>query len=127
MRTPQKFHIMVTDINHHIRDLLKRELEKEGYSVFCVRSGIEAYHSICDATTVDLVILDPELLYPYGQSLFANVLHNYPALQIIIHTYHEFTRGLKTGSNVHIVEKNATSINPLIETIRACSLRRTVS
>ncbi len=124
MPTPPKFHIMVTDTNHHIRDLLKRELEKEGYSVFCVRSGIDAYRSICDSTMVDLVILDPEMLYPYGHSLFADVLENHPSLQIIIHSYHEFTSGLKTGSNIHIVEKNATSINPLKEKIRACTLRR---
>ena len=115
---------MVTDTNHHVRDLLKRELEKDGYSVFCVRSGIDAYHSICDSGMVDLVILDPELLYPYGHSLFADVLDNNPSLQIIIHTYHEFTSGLKTGTNVHIVEKNATSVRTLKEKIRACSLQK---
>lgn len=124
MQLPQTFHIMVTDINHHIRDLLKRELEKEGYTVFCVKSGIDAYRSLCDSRMIDLIILDPELLYPYGHSLFADVLSNNPSLQIIIHTYHEFTNGLKTGNNIHIVEKNATSINPLKEKIRACSLQR---
>ena len=34
MRPPQSFHIMVTDINHHVRDLLIRELEMDGYTVF---------------------------------------------------------------------------------------------
>jgi DNA-binding response OmpR family regulator len=115
---------MVTDVNHNVRDLLKRELEKDGYSVFCVKSGIDAYHSICASKMVDLVILDPELLFPYGHSLFADVVDNNPSLQIIIHTYHEFTNGLKTGTNVHIVEKNATSINSLKEKIRACSSQR---
>jgi DNA-binding response OmpR family regulator len=124
MRTPQPFHIMVTDINHHVRDLLKRELEKDGYSVCCVKSGIDAYHSICDSAMIDVVILDPELLYPYGYSLLVEVLENNPALQIIIHTYHEFTRGLKTGTNIHIVEKNATSIHSLKETIRACLIQK---
>jgi len=116
---------MVTDINPHVRNLLKRELKKEGYSVFCVKSGMDAYHSICDSTMMDLIILDPELLYPYGNSLFADVLTNNSSLQIIIHTYHEFTKGLKTGKNIHIIEKNATSINPLKEKIRTCSLQRT--
>ena len=118
---------MVTDINPHVRDLLKRELKKEGYSVCCVKSGIDAYHSICESQMIDLIILDPELLYPYGNSLFADVLANNPSLQIIIHTYHEFTKGLKIGKNVHIVEKNATSINPLKERIHACSLQKTGS
>ena len=125
MRIPQSFHIMVTDINPHVRNLLKRELKREGYSVFCVGSGIDAYHSICDSAMIDLIILDPELLYPYGNSLFRDVLDHNPSLQIIIHTYQEFTKGLKTSTNVHIVEKNATSINPLKERIRACSLQKT--
>lgn len=116
---------MVTDINHNVRDLLKRELEKEGYSVFCVKSGIDAYHSLCDSGMVDLIILDPELLYPYGHSLFADVLDNNPSLQIIIHAYHDFISGLKAGGNVHIVEKNATSIHSLKEKIRTCSSPKT--
>ncbi len=124
MQKSQSFHIMVTDTNHHVRDLLKRELEKEGYSVFCVRSGIEAYHSICDSVMVDLVILDPELLYPYGHSLFASVLENNPSLQIIVHTYKDFISGMETADNVHLVEKTATSIGPLKEKIRACRQRR---
>ncbi len=115
---------MVTDINPRVRDLLKRELEKEGYSVFCVKNGIDACRSICDSAMIDLIILDPELLYPYGNCPFADVLDNNPSLQIILHTYHEFTRGLKTGKHIHIIEKNATSINPLKEKIRACSLQR---
>lgn len=111
---------MVTDINPRVRDLLKRELEKDGYAVSCVRSGINAYHAICNSTMVDLIILDPEVVSPYGNCLFTEILGHNPSLQIILHTYHEYTRDLKTSSNVHIVEKNATSINPLKEKIRAC-------
>jgi DNA-binding NtrC family response regulator len=125
MRAAHPFHILVTDINHNVRNLLKRELEKEGYSVRCVGKGIDAYHSICDAVQVDLVILDPELLYPYGHSLFTAILEKNPSLQIIIHSYHEFTNGLKPRANVHIIEKNATSINSLKEKIRTCSLQTT--
>jgi DNA-binding NtrC family response regulator len=115
---------MITDINHHVRDLLKRELEKEGYSVFCVKSGIDAYHTIRDSAMIDVVILDPELLYPYGHALFTEVLENHPSLQIIVHTYHEFTRGLKTSTNIHIVEKNATSIPALKEKIHVFSIQK---
>ena len=124
MQTTRSFHIMVTDTNPHVRDLLKRELEKDGYSVCCVRTGTEAYQSISNSAMVDLVILDPELLYPYGYSLFANVLDNNPSVQIIIHTYQEFTSGLKIGTNIHIVEKNATSVASLKEKILACSQRK---
>ena len=124
MQGSQPFHIMVSDTNHHVRDLLKRELEKEGYAVFCVGNGLDAYHTLCQSTLVDLMILDPELLYPYGQSLFVDVLENNPTLQIIIHTYPDFISGLKPGSNVHLVEKSATSIPLLKKIIRACSSQK---
>ena len=122
MQGSQPFHIMVTDTNHHVRDLLKRELEKEGYAVFCVRNGLDAYHSLCQSTLVDLIILDPELLYPYGHSLFSDILNNNPQLQIIVHAYPDFISGLKAGNNVHLVEKSATSIHSLKKIIRSCSV-----
>ena len=108
---------MVTDINHHVRDLLKRELEREGHSVVTVGNSIEAFHRICDSTTIDLLILDPELLYPYGHSLFSYLLDNNPSLHIIIHAYGEFSSGVRLGGKVHFVEKAADSINALRKTI----------
>ncbi len=117
---------MVTDTNHHVRDLLKRELEKEGYAVFCVGNGLDAYHSLCRSKLVDLMILDPELFYPCGHSLFFDVLDNNPTLKIIVHAYPDFISGLKPGCNcnVHLVEKSATSIPLLKKIIRACSLQK---
>ncbi len=112
-------HIMVTDTNHHVRDLLKRELEKEGHAVVTVGNSIEAFHRICDSTAVDLLILDPELLYPYGHGLFACLTDNNPNLKIIVHAYSEFTSAFCSGGNVHFVEKSADSINALRATIRA--------
>jgi hypothetical protein len=127
MQGAQPFHIMVSDTNHHVRDLLKRELEKEGYAVFSVGNGLDVYHTLCRSTLVDLVILDPELLYPFGHSLFFDVLDNNPTLQIIIHTYPDFISGLKPGGNVHLVEKSATSIPLLKKIIHACSLQKVVT
>jgi len=117
MTAPNRFNIMVTDINHHVRDLLKRELEREGHSVVTVGNSLEAFHRICDSTAIDLLILDPELLYPYGHSLFSCLLDNNPSLRIIIHAYGEFCSGLRLGGKVHFVEKAADSINILRKTI----------
>lgn len=114
-------HIIVTDINHHVRDLLKRELEKEGHSVVTVGNSIEAFHRICDSAAVDLLILDPELLYPYGHTLLTCVLDNNPSLQIIIHAHGEFSSGVRLCGQIHFVEKAADSINALHRTIRNLS------
>jgi len=119
MSATTSLHIMVTDINHHVRDLLKRELEREGHAVVTVGNSLEAFHRICDSTVVDLLILDPELLYPYGHSLFSSLLDNNPSLHIIIHAYGEFVNGVRLGDKVHFVEKAADSITPLLATIRA--------
>lgn len=121
MTSQSPMHIMVTDINHHIRDLLKRELEKEGHSVITVGNSIEAFHRICDSTAVDLLILDPELLYPYGHSLFTCVLDNNPSLQIIIHAYGEFSSAMRLDGKIHFVEKAGDSISALHRTIRNLS------
>jgi DNA-binding NtrC family response regulator len=121
MTDHSSMHIMVTDINHHVRDLLKRELEKEGHSVITVGNSIEAFHRICDSTAVDLLILDPELLYPYGHSLFSCLLENNPSLRIIIHAYGEFFSGMRLGGKIHFVEKAGDSISALRHTIRNLS------
>jgi DNA-binding NtrC family response regulator len=121
MTCQSSMHIMVTDINHHVRNLLKRELEKEGHSVVTVGNSIEAFHRICDSTAVDLLILDPELLYPYGHALFTCVVDSNPSLQIIVHAYGEFSSGMRLGGKIHFVQKDGDSINALRRTIRNLS------
>ncbi len=37
-------HIVVTDINQHVRNFLQRELEKEGYTVHSVKTGSIAWN-----------------------------------------------------------------------------------
>jgi len=120
MCEPQSFRIMVTDANHHIRDFLKRELEHEGYTVFCVSSGTEVCKFIRESGRFDLVVLDPELLFPYHQSLLWEVVKQNSSSQIIIHTYDELPYELKSVENIQVVEKNASSIGVLKEKVRKC-------
>ncbi|MFT5701785.1 MAG: DNA-binding NtrC family response regulator [Desulforhopalus sp.] len=124
--------IVVTDTNHHVRDFIRRELEKEGYTVTCVSNPIEAYNSICDTTSLDIIILDPDLISPYGQSFLTQFLERTPSTHIIIHTFDKYIYIPKTDDKIHIVEKTATSIDPLKEIIEECAssitnLRKKVS
>lgn len=122
MRASESFNILVTDINHHVRDLLKRELEKEGYTVFSVKSEAQVHQYICSPNPFDLIILDPELYHPFNHNCIDEILQQRgSSLLIIIHTYSDsdILKHLKRGGNLHLVEKNAKSIDSLKEKIRA--------
>ena len=120
MRTPESFQIVVTDINHHVRNFLQRELEKEGYAVCSVKTGILAYERIFSSVPIDLIILDPELFHCFDQILIWEIVHQHPSLQIIIHTYADSIGEIKPGNNIHLVEKSGQSIGSLKTVIRRC-------
>jgi DNA-binding response OmpR family regulator len=112
---------MVTDVNHHVRDYLKRELEKEAYEVSCANSGMEAYKALCSTSALlDWLILDPELLSPYEQSIFKKLVEQNSSVQVIIHTYDDFMTQQIAGNNVHFVLKGASSIKSIKEKIGTC-------
>ncbi|MBU1564186.1 MAG: hypothetical protein KJ630_00990 [Proteobacteria bacterium] len=110
----------MTDINHHIRDFLQRELEKEGCTVCSVKTGVMAYVRIFSSDPLDLIILDPELFHPFDQTLIGKIVHRRSSLQIIIHTYLDSIDGIKAGNNIYLVEKSGQSIGSLKAIIRKC-------
>lgn len=122
METPKSFHIMVTDLNHHVRDLLIRELEKEGYTVFSVKTGPMLYEYLSRQTILDLLILDPELFDAYDHGLLRQVLSQKSAKTIILHTYKDIFEEYRPSAHIHLVEKCAESINSLKAAIHSCYL-----
>ena len=120
MCTPESFHIVVTDINHHVRNFLQRELEKEGYTVSSVKTGIIACERVSCAVPLDLIILDPEVFHCFDQTLIDGIIHQHSSLQIIIHTYADSIVDIQPGDNIHLVEKNGQSIGSLKTIIRTC-------
>ena len=115
------YHIIVTDTNHHVRDFIRRELEKEGYTVDSISSPLEAYNSICEIDSLDIIILDPDLISPYGQSFFTQFLDKPPSTHIIIHTFDKYLYIPRADEKIHIVEKTASSIGPLKKIIEECA------
>jgi CheY-like chemotaxis protein len=120
MRTPESFHILVTDINHHVRNFLQRELEKEGYDVCSVKNGTMAYERIFTPAPLDLIILDPEVFHYFDQSLLEEMIRRHPSLQIIIHTYADSMGDLRSGKNMYLVEKDGHSIRAMKSIIGTC-------
>lgn len=123
MLSPESFHIVVTDINHHVRNFLQRELEKEGYTVCSVKTGILAYEHIFSPNPLDLIVLDPEIFHCFDQSLIEEIVRRQPSLKVIIHTYADSLGEIQPGSNIYLVEKDGQSIGSLKSIIRTCFVR----
>lgn len=119
MRSRDGLHIVVTDINHHVRDFLQRELEKEGYSVVSAKTGSIAYERLCSSLPLDLIILDPEVFHCFDQPFIEAIVRRRPLLQIIIHTYIDSIANIQPSQSVHLVEKNGRSIDAIKALVRS--------
>lgn len=119
-QTAHPLRLLVTDINHNVRDFLKRELEKEGYVVTSVTNAPALIDCLRKQEAYNVVVLDPEVFSPYESSMNKAIMQLDPAVLIIVHAYEEFAGNLAWTKNIHVVEKNATSISCLKEKIREC-------
>lgn len=122
MLSPESFHIVVTDGNHHVCDLLQRELEKEGYAVYSPGPAARAYEYLLSSARINLIIFDPQLFHSYDPNLMSKILRHHPEIQIILHSYKDILCELKAGDNIHQVEKNAESIRSLKRIVHKCFL-----
>ncbi len=122
MLTPESFHIVVTDGNHHVCDLLQRELEKEGYAVYSPRTAAKAYEYLLSSEQINLIIFDPQLFYSYNPNLVSRILRHHPEIQVILHTYKDILCELEAGDSIYQVEKNAESTQSLKDIVHNCYL-----
>jgi DNA-binding NtrC family response regulator len=79
--------ILLTDRNRHVRELLRRELETEGYQVAVARDAQEILGLLAGAEIPDLLILDLEIPYITEANLLENLKKTYPYLPVIIHSF----------------------------------------
>jgi hypothetical protein len=122
MLPPESFHIVVTDSNHHVSNLLQRELQKVGYAVYSPGSAAKASDYLLGSIQINLIILDPQLFHNYDPNLMSKILCHRPEIDIIFHTYKDILCELKAGDNIHQVEKNAESIHSLKRIVHNCFL-----
>ncbi len=118
MIVSQKLRLLVTDINHHVRDFIKRELERDGHTVLCVGSGLGIIRNLTDAFYPDVIVIDPEVLNTCDRKVIEEILLQRPAVQIIFHAYDEWIGEIESGGNIHVIEKSASSIGSLKEMIQ---------
>lgn len=110
--------VLISDINHHVRNFLRRELEKEGLRVICAGDGAEVLHLLQQESAITTIVLDSQLLAIDGQ-LLVKITDSYPLLQIILHTYADQHESFPPSSRLHLVEKRGSSINALKKLIFA--------
>ena len=120
MRATASFHIVITDINQHIRNFLQRELEREGYTVHSIKTARMVCEHISGGAEVDLVILDPAIFPSFTSPFVEEIISRNSALQIIVHTYADSVGDITASDRIHLVEKGGQSIRPLKSVIRDC-------
>lgn len=79
--------ILIADRNRHVRDLLRRELMAEGYSVEVAKDGHEVWLMINAGAPPDLIILDLEI--PYLEELveLAHFREGEPTVPLIVFSF----------------------------------------
>ena len=83
----RQFTILISDRNRHVRELLKREMVAEGYRVRLAKNGREVMEYAYDHESVDLVVLDLDLLDTSGLPILQKLEDRIPALPVIIHAF----------------------------------------
>jgi two-component system response regulator MprA len=79
--------ILLTDRNRHVRELLRRELETEGYAVAVARDAQEILALLNCGKIPDLLILDLEIPFLAEANLLESLKNVYPFLPVIIHSF----------------------------------------
>ncbi len=121
----ERFDIMITDRNPHVRRFISRELTAAGYQVREAESGAEVLRQIHRNEAIDLLILDPDLPDVDPALLLKRLRNRIPILPVVIHAFapdgDDHSDYLKIAA---FVEKRGSSIDRLKEVV-ADILKRT--
>lgn len=94
------FHLLVADRNRHVRELLRRELLEEGYSVELAKDSQEVMAILGGSRNPDLLILDLDIPNLAGVSMLESLLERKPALPVVIHTLEAESAGMPSLKDV---------------------------
>ncbi len=83
----ERIRILLADRNRHVRELLRRELESEGYQVEVARDAREIIGILALGDIPNLLILDLDIPYLAEVHLLEILKSDHPQLPVIIHTF----------------------------------------
>jgi DNA-binding response OmpR family regulator len=79
--------ILIADRNRRIRQFLMRELAVEGYRVLLAEDRNDLSRIIRRDDTLDLLILDDEMLVPEESRIVEQLRNRIPHVPLIVHSY----------------------------------------
>jgi CheY-like chemotaxis protein len=82
--------LCIAERNANIRELLRREFGREGYTVLTAGSGDEVLVCLEQQGPIDLLILDAEMAGPDGGSLTPRLNRLHPRLPVVLHVFAGF-------------------------------------
>jgi len=114
----QEFSILIADRNRHVRDLLKREMNAEGYRVYTAKNAQEVLKWVFSQESLDLVILDLDLPEANGICILEKINDRIPTLPVVVHSFlSDYTYHPMLLDAAGVVEKNGVSIVKLKEVV----------
>jgi len=108
------YKILIADRNSHVRELIRREMLAEGYSVQLAENGREVLKWAYHHDPLDLLILDPDLPDADESLLLKKLKRVVPYIPVILHTYlSDYMFASKLINPTVFVEKGGSSIEKL--------------
>lgn len=113
---PRQSRVLVSDKNRHVRELLRRELNKDNFQVEIATSREEIRRLLLSGHAIDVLILDPDLP---GMKLETMIGPNNKDLLVILHTSDapDLTPDILPVDYIR-VEKAENSVDTIREIIR---------
>ena len=110
----QGYHIIITDRNPNVRDLLRREMAAAGHAVQVAGTGRQLIRKLHMDISINLVIVDPDLPDTDPPTLSNLLARRFPAMPVIFHAFAFDDMGRFPFCHPAVfVEKSAASIERL--------------
>lgn len=106
----EKFTLLITDRNRHVREFLQREFAAEGYDVLAAQDGRDVLKAVEGEMPPDLLVFDPDIPYAEDQEVLEMLTRRFPPLPVVIHCFPtEHPGHLPAGDRFAIVEKSGNT------------------
>ena len=122
----RRFTILVADRNRRIREFLMREITAEGYGVVLAEDNNDLLRIIRQDDTLDLLILDDELIVQDESRIVEQLGNRVPRLPLIVHSFStECVEPSLTREAAALVEKkgNIGELKNAVDRVLQASIR----